>query len=53
MKDLSTFDLKNEFYEKTTPVGDLQTCGIEDLAQYAEFSIAVSRSFFSSANFLL
>ena len=41
MEDLSIFDLKNRFYAKTTPIGDLQTTGITDLDQYCERFVVV------------
>ena len=41
VKDLSVFDLRNDFYAKITHVGDLQTSGIEDLVQNVGISIVV------------
>ena len=42
MKDLGLFDLTNGFYVKTTPIGDLQTTGIEVLGKRAEILIVVT-----------
>ena len=47
MKDLRIFALRNEILCKTTtPMGDLQTPGIEDLVQHTEFRTVVKTTVF-------
>ena len=55
MKDLRMFDLKNGCYANVTRIDDLQTPGIEDVAQHGEVVMVVKCSdvFWSCFRYIL